>query len=142
MLRALISRLVHPAPVTPEAARTRVARGVAFLDATEPGWAERLDPDRLELADGAHCILGQLHGAFRLGLLRTRLWDASSAGGMGLLSRTSPVDLGFFSRTDVEDVLADLDYSYLNTAWREAISARRAVQNAAPRPARRLQAVV
>lgn len=133
MLRAFLDRLARPSPVTPEAARTRVARGAAFLDAAEPGWPDRLDPDRLELADGSHCVLGQLHGAFRLGLLRTRLWDASSAGGMGLLSRTSPVALGFFARTDVEDILADLDYSYLNAAWRDAIAARRT----RPEPVRR-----
>lgn len=38
---------------------TRVARGVALLDERLPGWVERIDLYKLDLASGCRCILGQ-----------------------------------------------------------------------------------
>jgi hypothetical protein len=102
-------------------ARDRVRRGSAYLDAMDPGWRSRIDPGRLELSDGAHCVLGQLHGEFRAGLLRTRIWDGSSAPSLRLFSTVSPEDLGFYARADAGEELAALDYAFLTRAWREAI---------------------
>ncbi len=42
----------------------RVARGVAWLDETRPGWAERVDLDRLDLASPCRCVLGQEFGDY------------------------------------------------------------------------------
>jgi len=112
--------------ITLEAARERVARGAATLDASDPGWPSRINPATLELSDGAHCVLGQLHGEFRAGLLRTRIWDASSAPRLRLLSATSPEDLGFHARRDGGEGLAALDYAFLNRAWREEVVRRTA----------------
>src|SRR5690554_6845836 len=106
--------------VTLEAARARAARGAAYLDDADGGWHTRLDPATLELADGAHCVLGQLHGGFRHGLLRARVLDLSSAP----LASLSPVDLGFQARRDLGDEIEALDYAYLNRAWREEIARR------------------
>jgi hypothetical protein len=106
--------------VTIEAARSRARRGAAYLDAADGGWHTRLNPTTLELADGAHCVLGQLHGEFRHGLLRTRILDLSSAP----LASLSPVDLGFQARRDLGDEIAALDYAFLNRAWREEIERR------------------
>lgn len=48
-------------PTTSEVrAALRVARGADMLDSRIPGWAERIDVERLDLADGRVCILGQL----------------------------------------------------------------------------------
>lgn len=117
-------RLRRTLGVTFEAARTRARRGAAYLDEADPGWHTRLDPATLELADGAHCVLGQLHGEFRNGLLRARILDLSSAP----LASLSPVDLGFQARRDLGEALEALDYAYLNRAWREALAARRAAR--------------
>ncbi len=122
--------------VTLEAARRRAGRGAAYLDAADPGWHGRLDPATLELSEGSHCVLGQLHGGFRRGLLRARILDLSSAP----LASLSPVDLGFQARRDLGDETEALDYSFLTHAWREALALRRgeaegAVQPALPRPA-------
>lgn len=104
-----------------EAARERVRRGAAYLDGIDEGWSMRLNPATLELADGAHCVLGQLHGEFRHGLLRTRILDLSSAP----LASLSPVDLGFQARRDLGPEIEALDYAFLNRAWREEIEQRR-----------------
>lgn len=117
--------------VTLADARARARRGAALLDAQDPGWAERIDPGSLELADGAHCVLGQLHGEFRRGLLRTRIWDGSSAPGLTLFAGASPEALGFYARSG-DDALAALDYALLNRAWREEIHRRRDAVAAAP----------
>jgi len=47
-----------------EAARQRAARGAAYLDTIEPGWYRHIDLKRLELSDGAACVLGQRYGSF------------------------------------------------------------------------------
>jgi hypothetical protein len=38
---------------------TRVAQGVALLDEKLPGWVNRIDLDKLDLASTCDCILGQ-----------------------------------------------------------------------------------
>ncbi len=106
--------------VTFDAACRRARRGAAYLDAADPGWHTRLDPATLELSDGAHCVLGQLHGEFRLGLGRARILDLSSAP----LASLSPVDLGFQARSDLGGEIEALDYAYLTRAWHREIAAR------------------
>ena len=108
------------AAVTLDAARTRAARGAAFLDALDPAWATRVDARRLELSDGAACVLGQLHGDYRLGLGRARVLDLSSAP----VASLSPVDLGFQAVADAGEPAEDLDYTFLTRAWREEVTAR------------------
>lgn len=116
-----------------DAARQRARRGAAYLDAADPSWAYRINPASLELGDGAHCVLGQLHGEFRVGLLRTRIWDGSSAPNLRLFSSVSPEDLGFHARQEAGEELTALDYAFLNRAWREQILRRtRAAQVVAP----------
>lgn len=139
MLRRLLDlyaerrRLRRVRTVNLDAARLRAGRGAAYLDEADPGWQTRLNPATLELADGARCVLGQLHGGFRSGLLRARILDLSSAP----LASLSPVDLGFQARRDLGGEIEALDYAFLNRAWREAIGQRRerAVRGAAPAPA-------
>lgn len=134
MLRRLLDsyaahrRLRRALTVTLDAARTRARRGAAYLDEADPGWHTRLSPATLELADGARCVLGQLHGGFRDGLLRARVLDLSSAP----LASLSPVDLGFQARHDLGGEIEALDYTYLNRAWREAIAERSGKAEAGP----------
>ena len=42
--------------------------GAEFLDEDFPGWADRIDVDRLDLTSGCDCVLGQLFGGFRDGV--------------------------------------------------------------------------
>jgi hypothetical protein len=127
MIQRFLSRYRHlrhhrqVRTVTIEAARARARRGAAYLDDADGNWHARLNPATLELADGAHCVLGQLHGGFRHGLLRARILDLSSAP----LASLSPVDLGFQARRDLGDEIEALDYAFLNRAWREEVGRRR-----------------
>lgn len=123
-------RLRRALTVTLDAARLRAGRGAAYLDEADPGWHTRLNSATLELADGAQCVLGQLHGGFRDGLLRARVLDLSSAP----LASLSPVDLGFQSRRDLGDEIEALDYAFLNRAWREELGLRRERMGRRPAP--------
>ena len=111
------------AALTIGAARTRATRGAALLDAADAGWADRVDPGSLHLADGRACVLGQLHGDYRQGLRRSRVLDFSSAPGRFV----SPVDLGFQAVGDLGDAAERLDYTLLTRAWREAVTDRQGI---------------
>ena len=102
-----------------QAAR-RAQAGAALLDAEDPGWAARIDPRSLELADGRACVLGQLHGDYRRGLFRGRIVGASSAPARFV----SPVDLGFQASREGGEEAERLDYAHLTRAWRREIASR------------------
>lgn len=109
--------------ITAEKARERVQRGATYLDEVDPDWYRRVDSDTLELEDGKHCILGQLHGEFRLGLGRSHLITMSSAPRTSL----SPVNYGFKCVEGVSDEWQARDYKLLNAAWKEAVRSRQEV---------------
>jgi len=106
--------------ITPQRARERVQRGAKYLDGVDPEWHRRVDSETLELEDGRHCVLGQLHGEFRLGLGRSDLISMSSAPRTSL----SPVAYGFKCVTSVPDEWQAYDYELLNEAWKEAVRTR------------------
>jgi hypothetical protein len=106
--------------ITLENARERVRRGARYLDEHHPDWHRSIDAESLELSDGSHCVLGQLHGDFRLGLGRSQMINLSSAPRASL----SPVAYGFKCVSNVPDEWQDRDYELLNRAWREAVRRR------------------
>lgn len=110
----------HTQQVTPEMARERVKRGASYLDEVDPNWYQRVNSETLELGDGQHCILGQLHGEFQLGLGRSQLITMSSAPRASL----SPVSYGFKCVEGVPEPWQARDYELLNEAWREAVQTR------------------
>jgi len=89
----------------------RVAAGAALLDEREPGWAERLDLDRLDIMSSCDCVVGQRHGGYGAGLTALGLVEESSA---------RDVELGFHWGARFEDI------DPLNAAWRALITERRA----------------
>jgi hypothetical protein len=106
--------------ITPEQVRERVQRGADYLDGVDPEWYRRVDSETLELEDGRHCVLGQLHGEFRLGLGRSHLISMSSAPRASL----SPVAYGFKCVENVPEEWQAYDYDLLNEAWKEAVRTR------------------
>jgi hypothetical protein len=85
----------------------RVAAGAGLLDRHEPRWWRQVDPARLDLADPAVDVLGQLYGQFEVGL--------------AILGEPDPVAHGF----DLDSSDADADYQALTAAWQQAIWQRR-----------------
>lgn len=116
--------------ITEEKVQERVQRGAEYLDEMDPGWHRRIDADTLELEDGEHCVLGQLHGEFRLGLGRSHVLTMSSAPRASL----SPMAYGFKCVEGVSDEWQARDYELLTQAWRAAVRAR---QEADDSPERR-----
>jgi len=108
--------------ITEEKVQERVERGAAYLDEVDPGWHRRVNAETLELEDGEHCVLGQLHGGFRLGLGRSHVLSLSSAPRASL----SPVAYGFKCVEGVSEAWQARDYELLTAAWREAVRVRTA----------------
>jgi hypothetical protein len=106
--------------ITEEAVHERVRRGAEYLDGSDPGWHRRIDPNALKLESGDRCVLGQLHGEFRLGLGRSGMLSLSSAPRASL----SPVAHGFKCVEGVSDEWQARDYELLTKAWRAAVQAR------------------
>lgn len=46
----------------------RAKAGAILLDLLQPGWAERINVQRLRLEDCQACVLGQLYGGYSAGL--------------------------------------------------------------------------
>lgn len=104
-----------------ESIEARVARGVALLDEKLPGWIERIDLDKLDLASGCNCILGQTwskgddDGRFTAFELQ--------ADALGLYGEDEN-DYGF--NAGGEDYFEDRpEYDALTAEWRRVILARR-----------------
>jgi hypothetical protein len=60
-------------------AEAEVCAAAAMLDRVKPGWRDRIDPATLDLRSNELCVLGQLYGDYRRGLvsLRDDLIDAA-----------------------------------------------------------------
>lgn len=50
--------------------KTSVQRGAQLLDRKRPGWHGRIDVDQLRMEECERCVLGQVFGEYRDGLLR------------------------------------------------------------------------
>lgn len=48
--------------------KDKVLRGIELLDREVPDWREKIDWDRLNMADCFRCILGQLFGEYAEGV--------------------------------------------------------------------------
>jgi hypothetical protein len=104
------------ANVTAGWARRRARAGASVLDGKDPGWAERIDRGRLNMASLHNCIIGQLSGADEGG---DRAYDAYVER-LGL-SLHGQVDHGFLLLAEDHDPLA---YELLCLAWDAEIDQR------------------
>jgi hypothetical protein len=93
----------------------RVAAGAALLDRQRDGWAEHVDPSRLDLQLEYEDVLGQLSGTFAEGinsLAGPALWPDQAALAFA-------VDHGF------EPGDQDRNHADLTGCWRVEITRRR-----------------
>lgn len=90
----------------------RVRAGALLLDATTPGWAEKIDADFLDLQSCVGCILGQC-------------FDIYGSGKKHLgLSHQDAVAFGFHSDADHTPDAAAREYAQLTPAWLAEIAIR------------------
>lgn len=101
---------------------TRVARGVDYLDQHRPGWQDAIDLNRLCLASGCRCVLGQLGGSEN-SISWTRMLACDNDGYVGhweamrlLNSELHPADCGFVLEAEPRDV-----WRLLEDIWIEVI---------------------
>lgn len=90
-----------------------VGYGAKFLDTHRPGWAEKVDPEKLEMMSKCHCVLGQLYGYYLTGL--------NELGVERVVE--DPYMLGFTLPFDSWDA----QWDWLEKLWVEEIEARRGV---------------
>lgn len=88
----------------------RVAAGAAWLDQNRPGWADRIDLDRLHMRNACRCILGQEYGSY---------YKAP-------ITMDQAVNLGFDAQGAAQGWAEDDDFAALDDAWTALIEARRA----------------
>ena len=60
--------------------REAVHKSALMLDIHEPGWENHIDKERLNLAFGDDCILGQLHGCYVHGAVKLGIKDGKEWG--------------------------------------------------------------
>jgi hypothetical protein len=95
----------------------RVAAGLALLDDRNPGAAERIDVDRLDIVDCADCMLGQAYGHYLAGLDRLGLSDEGA------------IEFGFTAAFDESTTPYEVigqRFDALTAEWRRVIAERRA----------------
>jgi hypothetical protein len=96
----------------------RAARGAAFLDVHEPGWALKMKLATFDMGSDDDCVFGQLYGLFGRGL---GMWaDELSDGGQDPYGavRFGLMFLSQDARLCWEDIQA------LNAAWATLITGR------------------
>jgi hypothetical protein len=100
--------------------QTRIRRGIKLLDAANPDWHYRVQPDNLRMQFTDECVLGQLYGDYDDGRGRLSLSDYQSYR-HGFLSLFQ-----LFVNVQGVPLLGRLVGRRLNKAWTQAIFAKRA----------------
>jgi hypothetical protein len=127
-VEAPVDERTGPMPDTIEA---RVRRGALLLDATMPGWAAKVNGDRLAMRWCDKCLLGQLYGDYNDGLKRVGLplyldWDKGSNKESDEAEEIAAAH--GFTITDEEyreDVRDETAWPALADTWRAEIRSRR-----------------
>jgi hypothetical protein len=92
------------------------ARGAKFLDEKQPGWADEIDLDSLQMVSRCNCIIGQITGTYHKGF-----GEIVNEGHDSLGPRAS--ELGFIlpkrqiRLSDSETWGRDQEWSDLGDAW-------------------------
>ena len=90
-----------------------VLAGAEYLDSAVPGWADKIDPEKLDVGYPRDCILGQLFG-----------WYIDGRRALGM-DREAARKFGFdVNRGALPWQTVDQRYRRLNRHWREAIRLR------------------
>lgn len=73
----------------------KVDAGASYLDLAQPGWAEKIDLNTLDLGSSSHCVIGQSVGQFMDGIEKLGLsQEAARALGYNCNSTSDYEELG------------------------------------------------
>lgn len=113
----------------------RIEAGAAWLDRTDPTWIDRVDLDRLNLADSCGCVMGQIVSRYDASYFTVVAGEnypvphlkAQAPRGTKrfVMSHAQAVARGFHISGTNEN---GMEWIRLTTAWRKAIRARRAAR--------------
>jgi hypothetical protein len=113
--------------ISMDEARTRVARGVMYLDGKWPEWADHIDVVTLDMATPCDCVLGQMTGDYNKAI--RKLWPEPLWRRLFSihhdLSQDTGVLLGFDAPFSEFKLERDVDFQRLKDAWIEVIASRR-----------------
>jgi len=95
-----------------------VARGVALLDETVPGWRDRIDLDTLDVESTSACVLGQVFAADAEHDGWYGGWGVGMRDLFGETDEVHSVPHGFEAPTDNDETSSRTNnYARLNEAW-------------------------
>ena len=97
--------------------RPRIARGMEWLDATRPGWENRINLDRLDVGCPCKCILGQEFDLLGIEHDTTGYTYAHKHYDLNRYQRESFGEHGYA-------LYGEMGYTNLTRQWKEAILAR------------------
>lgn len=101
----------------------RVNRGAHLLDEQEPGWQDKVFPDRLSMRNGEFCIIGQVYGSYDqfigvpFGLGQTLKGSSRLAVDHGFITQLQPAG-------EDEDMYEGIPWALLDAVWVAMITAR------------------
>lgn len=112
----------------------RVARGVAFLDRTQPGWWDRINLLTFDIRRPCACVLGQVFAPADDYGWEDEGWEQGCSllwheAPPGYTQRRSLVEEHGFDRLNFDGDLkaGDADYRALQAEWSRIIAERQAV---------------
>lgn len=104
-------------------AETRCRQGALLLDTRNPGWADQINLEALNMADTNSCVCGQVFGGYMRGL--SVLFDTDEEGAYSSEMRDDMYGFAIFEDLNGDaSVYDDYDWDQLAEAWKPLIEAR------------------
>ena len=88
----------------PQSIDERRDKGIAWLDAKQPGWRDKIDPKLLDMARCQECIFGQLYG----------YWGNRP---VDMQDRDTLVAMGFNVSGTLTDYEVETEFRLLTESW-------------------------
>lgn len=107
----------------PRFATIRAKAGAALLDIIRPGWANDIQPERLDLSSCTSCVLGQLYGRYDVGAEKLFAMR-DSEGNRDVSDVDAPAARAGFVWEERCDPNPDRYYGNLTAAWKREIAKR------------------
>lgn len=102
----------------------RAKAGALLLDLLQPGWADRIDTESLDLASCQVCVLGQLFGEYEYGAAKVFAMRFEGLDNVRSEREKAAGDAGFCVAREVSYDDSGPAYRRLTAAWKREIDKR------------------